>query len=150
LAKKREVSLNSYSVQGIQDTNFSKHSEYIDNIYEHFASPTFGEQGEYQIVKQWLTERIKEKLQRESRVSLHTHKPILLYRKSIEESENAIEEEVCHISGNYIVRIMYAFGGFIPSKFETIEVFTVDKFTKWIVHERNRDLLLQCIEELEK
>ena len=46
--------------------------------------------------------------------------------------------------------MIYAYGGFIPSTFKTIEVFTLDKFIKWIIQEKNKDVLLECIEELEQ
>ena len=80
-------------------------------------------------------------------MSLHIHKPIMLFRKSIEETENAVEEEIGYISGNHIVCMTYVYGGFIPSSFKFIEVFTRDKFAKWILQETKKDLLLQCIEE---
>ncbi len=100
-------------------------------------------------VKQWLADRLRNKLQRASILSLQTRKPIILYRKYIEESENAAEEEISYVTGKHIVQLIFSYGGFIPSNFHTLEVFTLDKFAKWIVHEQQKDLLLQCIDNLE-
>ncbi len=103
----------------------------------------------YKAVKQWLSDRLRNKLQRASILSLQSHKPIILYRKDVEESENAVEEEISYVTGKHVVQFMYSYGGFIPSNFQTIEVFTLDKFAKWIVQEQQKDLLLQCIDNLE-
>ena len=51
-------------------------------------------------------------------LSIQTHKPIILYRVSIEETENAVEEEICYLTGIHIVQIIYAYGGFVPSTFQ--------------------------------
>jgi hypothetical protein len=148
LTKERDAVLRSYHIQDIKENFIPKRSKTSINIHENSA-PQSKEKDDY-AVKQWLAERLKDKLQRASRLSVHTHKPILLYRNSIEESENAVEEEISYISGSHVVQIIYAYGGFVPSTFQTIEVFTLDKFTKWITQKRRKDLLLQCIEELEK
>jgi hypothetical protein len=43
---------------------------------------------------------------------------------------------------------MYTYGGFVPSTFQKIAVYTLDKFTKWIVKKEKRDLLLQCLQNI--
>ena len=73
-----------------------------------------------------------------------------MYRISIEETENAVEEEICYLTGIHIVQIVYAYGGFVPSTFQKIEVLTLDKFIKWILQERKKDLLLQCLDGLDQ
>ena len=119
-----------------------------EDIKTSSLQPLIKEKGD-RAVKQWLADRLRNKLQRASILSLQSRKPIILYRKDIEESENAVEEEISYVTGKHIVQIIYSYGGFIPSSFKTIEVFTLDKFAKWIVHEQQKDLLLQCIDNLE-
>ena len=152
MTKKRGNSLDTYTEHITDNSNNSKKTKTVIPINENIKSVPKPEEvvDENSIVKQWLGERFKDKLQRASRLSSHTHKPILLYRKSIEESESAIEEEICYISGSHIVQVIYTYGGFIPSNFKNIEVFTIDKFTKWILQGKKKELLLQCIEELEQ
>jgi hypothetical protein len=43
---------------------------------------------------------------------------------------------------------MYAYGGFIPSNFQKVEVY-LDKFTRWIAQKQRKELLLQYLESLE-
>ncbi len=154
MTKKRGNSLDTFGIQTTNNSRNLKKTKTIIPINEHIKSLPKSEEevviNRNLVVKQWLGERFKDKLQRASRISCHTHKPILLYRKSIEESENAVEEEISYISGSHIVQVIHAYGGFIPSNFKSIEVFTVDKFTKWMLQERKKELLLQCIEELEQ
>jgi hypothetical protein len=149
LAKKREKPLDllRFSSEIKENHHSPNKCNTIINIQDH-SSPSPAE--ENHPVKQWLIERLKDKLQVASRSSMHSHKPLLLYRRIIEESQNALEEEIAYISRNNIVRIEYAYGGFIPTTFKTIEVFTFEKFTKWITQRNKKDLLLQCIEELEQ
>jgi hypothetical protein len=149
LTKKRGLPLKSYRIQKTREEYDQEKIESINNIYEHTSQQPINQE-EIGAVKQWLADRLKDKLQRASTISLHTQKPIMLFRKSIEETENAVEEEIGYLTGNHIVYMTYVYGGFIPSSFKSIEIFTRDKFTKWIVQERKKDLLLQCIEELEQ
>jgi hypothetical protein len=71
-----------------------------------------------------------------------------LYRNIIDESEDALQEQVGLIVGKQIVTVMYTYGGFVPSTFQKIAVYTLDKFTKWIVKKEKRDLLLQCLQNI--
>jgi hypothetical protein len=150
LTKKRGASLKSYRIQESAEEYDIEKTESIINLYEHTLQQPINQEEEKCAVKQWLADRLKDKLQRASAISLHIHKPVMLFRKIIEETENAVEEEIGYISGNHIVCMTYVYGGFIPSSFKSIEVFTRDKFTKWILQERKKDMLLQCIEELEQ
>ena len=63
----------------------------------------------------------------------HSHKPLLLYRDIIEESNCAAEEEVCLLAENRVIILLYAYGGFIPSEFQCIRIYTIDKFMKSIL-----------------
>jgi hypothetical protein len=108
------------------------------------------EKQEDDIVEKWLAERFEDKLRGISLVVKQTHRPILLYRNIIEESNDALREQVGLVIGKHIVIIMYAYGGFVPSTFQKVEIYTLDKFTKWIVKRGKRDLLLQCLESLDK
>jgi hypothetical protein len=45
---------------------------------------------------------------------------------------------------------MYAYGGFLPSTFQKVEVHTIDRFIAWILKKGKRDLLLQCLKNVNK
>jgi len=101
------------------------------------------------IIEDWLAERLSDKLRKASTVVQQTHIPLLLYRNTIEESKDALQEEVGIISEKHIVIMTYAYGGFVTSTFQKIDVYSSDKFTKWIIKKRKKDLLLQCLESLQ-
>ena len=100
------------------------------------------------IIEDWLAERLTDKLRKASIVAQQTYRPHLLYRNTIEESQDVLQEEVGIISGKHIVIMIYAYGGFVPSTFQKIEVYTSDKFIKSIIKKGKKDLLLQCLETL--
>lgn len=101
------------------------------------------------VIEDWLLERLADKLTKASIIIQNRHMPHLLYRNTIEEKEDALQEEVGLLTEKYILVITYAYGGFIPSNFQKVEVYTLDKFTRWIVQKRRKELLLQCLEGLE-
>jgi hypothetical protein len=100
------------------------------------------------IIEDWLAERLTDKLRKTSMVVQQTHIPHLLYRNTIEESHDALQEEVGIISGKHIVIMIYAYGGFVSSTFQKIDVYTSDKFIKRIIKNGKKDLVLQCLESL--
>lgn len=74
--------------------------------------------------------------------------PIILFRKIIDEAENAVQEEVAMMVRGYIIDLVYSFGGFIPTTFHRLCIFTSDEFVAWMLR-RERQLVLQCIDNLE-
>ncbi|MGC2575352.1 MAG: hypothetical protein WA364_27920 [Candidatus Nitrosopolaris sp.] len=100
------------------------------------------------IIEDWLAERLTDKLRKASIVVQQTHRSHLLYRNTIEKSQDVLQEEVGIISGKHIVVMIYVYGGFLPSTFQKIEVYTSDKFIKWIIKKGKTHLLLQCLESL--
>ncbi len=144
MTKKREGTLNSYHIDNIKENYHIEDNK--KDIKIDLNQPLIKEN---KAVKQWLADRLRSKLQRASILSLQNHKPIILYRKDIEETENAVEEEIGCVTGKHVVQLIYSYGGYIPSNFKTIEVLTLEKFSKWIVQEQQKDLLFQCIDNLE-
>jgi hypothetical protein len=68
--------------------------------------------------------------------------PIILFRKIIEESENAVQEEVAIMVRGYVLDLVYSFGGFIPATFHRLRVFTLDEFVEWVLRSE-RQLVLR-------
>jgi hypothetical protein len=98
--------------------------------------------------EEWLSFKLRSKLREANMIIQHSHKPILLYRDTIEESNCASEEEVFLLAENHVIILLYAYGGFIPSEFQRVRIHTIDKFTKSILKKDRKDLLLQCLENL--
>ena len=85
-----------------------------------------------------------------SLITKQTHRPIVLYRNTIEESESALQEQIGLIAGKQIVILVYAYGGFVPSIFQKIEVHTIEKFITSVITKGKRDLLLECLQNINK
>lgn len=96
----------------------------------------------------WLTYKLRSKLKEVNMIIQNSHKPLLLYRDIIEDSNCAAEEEVCLLAENHVIILHYAYGGFIPSEFQRVRIHTLDKFTKSILKKDRKYLLLQCLENL--
>jgi hypothetical protein len=97
----------------------------------------------------WVLERLKDRMRRASIVASRTGRPVVLYRNTIEEIDSAAEEEIATINEQYVVVQVLTHGGFIPPDLAQQRVFTYDQFADWIMN-RSRDLLMQCIENLDQ
>jgi len=99
---------------------------------------------------EWILERFKDKLKKASLLTKKSGKPLVLYRRTIEESESAGEEEIgTLISETYALVQVYTHGGFIPLSFQQQYVFSLDEFPKWVM-KRSKELVIQCLETMEE
>jgi hypothetical protein len=98
--------------------------------------------------EEWLMHKLRDKLKEANMIIQHSHKPLLLYRDTIEESNCAVEEEVCLLAETHVIILLYAYGGFIPSEFQRVKIHTLEKFAKLILKKGRKDLVLQCLENL--
>jgi hypothetical protein len=98
---------------------------------------------------QWLVERLRDKLAKTSLLAGRLRRPILLYRKTIEESEQSAEEEIATVCKDAIIVQVIIYGGFVPPSFHQQYVFTPEKFASWVMH-RSRELVMQCLENMEE
>lgn len=99
------------------------------------------------IVDDWLIEQFRTKLKKASIIAERKNRPFILYNNVIEESEHAVQEEVITIGGKYVIMQTISYGGFIPVNIQKQQIFTLDKFSLWIMKE-SRDMLLQCFNNL--
>ena len=72
MTKKRGSPLKSYRIQETTEEYDIEKTESIINLYEHTLQQPINQEEEKSAVKQWLAERLKDKLQRASTISLHT------------------------------------------------------------------------------
>lgn len=98
---------------------------------------------------QWLVERLRDKLLKTSLLARKLRHPILLYRKTIEDSEQSAEEEVATINKDFIIVQVIIYGGFISPSFQQQHIFTPNEFALWVMR-RSRELVLQCLENIEE
>lgn len=120
------------------------------SIHEHaaFQKREYSSAEKQLITEEWLIAMFMDKLRKASIIAGQKGKPFVLYRNLIEDNEDAVQEEVGTVLDKYVVVQIFTYGGFIPSNFQKQQVFTLDKFTR-IVLKRNRNFLLQCLENLD-
>ena len=100
------------------------------------------------VIEEWLITIFTDKLRRASIIAGQKGKPYILYRNTIEENKDVVQEEVATVIDKYVVVQLFTYGGFLPSSFQKQNVFTLDKFTR-VMLKRKRNLILQCLENLE-
>jgi hypothetical protein len=100
------------------------------------------------IVEEWLIVILMDKLRKAAIIAGQRNIPLVLYRKLVNESEDAVQEELATVLERYVVIQVFTYGGFIPANFQKQNVFTFDKFARVILR-KNRDLLMQCLENLD-
>ena len=72
-----------------------------------------------------------------------------MYRRTIEENEVSIEEEIATVSEKYVVVQIFTHGGYLPVLFREQHIFTSDEFPYWII-KRSRNMVLHCLENIDE
>ena len=98
---------------------------------------------------EFLIEKFKEKMNKILLISNKNNHPIILYRRTIEENEVSIEEEIASVSEKYVIIQIFTHGGYLPVLFREQHIFTPDEFIYWIL-KRSRSMLLQCLENIDE
>lgn len=97
----------------------------------------------------WVGERFLDKLRKASLLVACVGKPFILYRNIIEETGDAVQEEVGIVSENFVVVEVFTYGGFLPSTFQQQYVFALSEFPKWMM-QRSHEIFLRCVNNLEE
>ena len=98
---------------------------------------------------EFLVKKFKEKIEKILLISNKNEHPIILYRRTIEENEVSIEEEIASVSEKYVIIQIFTHGGYLPVLFREQHIFTPDEFIYWIL-KRSRSMLLQCLENIDE
>ncbi len=98
---------------------------------------------------EFLVKKFKEKIEKILVISNNHDHPIILYRRTIEENEVSIEEEIASVSEKYVIIQIFTHGGYLPVLFREQHIFSPDEFIYWIL-KRSRSMLLQCLENIDE
>jgi hypothetical protein len=98
---------------------------------------------------EFLVKKFKERIEKILLISNNNNHPIVLYRRTIEENEVSIEEEIASVSEKYVIVQIFTHGGYLPVLFREQHIFTPDEFIYWIL-KRSRSMLLQCLENIDE
>jgi hypothetical protein len=97
----------------------------------------------------WQVQQLTDLLRKGSEIVTRTGIPIVLYRQTLEEEEEAYEEIVCTLTKDYVIEQLVVSGGIIVPSFHQQSVFTVEEFAQKLIT-KSRDRFLQIIELLEE
>ena len=97
----------------------------------------------------WQVQHLEELLKKGSMAVTKTSTPIVLYRQTIEEEENAYEEIICTITEKYVIEQLVISGGVIPPTFSQQMVYTLEEYPQQLLR-KSKDLFLQVIDILEE
>ena len=96
----------------------------------------------------WQTQYLTGLLRKGSEIVDKTNTPIVLYRHTIEEDENAYEEIVCTLSSNYVIEQLVTSGGPVVPNFNQQFVFTIEDYPERLM-KKSKELFLQVVSLLE-
>lgn len=96
-----------------------------------------------------IIKKFEEKLEKVLVISNKNNHPIVLYRRTIEENEVSIEEEIASVSEKYVVVQIFTHGGYLPVLFREQHIFTPSEFPYWIV-KRSKSMVLHCLENIDE
>ena len=97
----------------------------------------------------WQVQQLTDLLKKGSEIVARTSIPIVLYRQTLEEEEEAYEEIVCTLTKDYVIEQLVISGGILVPSFHQQSVFTIEEFAKESIT-KSRDRFLQIIELLEE
>jgi len=97
----------------------------------------------------WQVQQLTDLLRKGSEIVTRTNVPIVLYRQTLEEEDDAYEEIVCTLTKGYVIEQLVTSGGILVPSFHQQSVFTIEEFPQELIT-KSRDRFLQIIELLEK
>ncbi len=96
----------------------------------------------------WVLEKFKEKLNKVVLTSNKINLPIVIYKRTIEEKGDCIEEEIASISEKFVIVQILTYGGFLPISFHEQRIFSTDEFAVWLTN-RGKNTFTLCLENLD-
>ena len=96
----------------------------------------------------WQIQHLTDLLKQGALAVSKTNTPIVLYRQTLEEDENAYEEIVCTLASNYVIEQLVTSGGPLVPTFHQQFVFTIEEYPQRLI-KKSRDRFLQIITLLE-
>lgn len=97
----------------------------------------------------WQVQQLTDLLKKGSDIVTRTNIPIVLYRETLEEEEDAYEEIVCTLTKDYVIEQLVTSGGILVPSFHQQSIFTIEEFPQELI-KKSRDRFLQIIELLEE
>ncbi|MEJ2261725.1 MAG: hypothetical protein P8X83_08800 [Nitrosopumilaceae archaeon] len=97
----------------------------------------------------WQILQLTDLLKKGSDIVARTNRPIVLYRQTLEEEDDAYEEIVCTLTKDYVIEQLVTSGGVLVPSFHQQFVFTIEEFPQELIR-KTRDRFMKIIELLEE
>ena len=97
----------------------------------------------------WQIQQLTDLLKKGSDIVARTNKPIVLYRQTLEEEDDAYEEIVCTLTKDYVVEQLVTSGGVLVPSFHQQFVFPIEEFPQELIR-KSRDRFMEIMELLEE
>ncbi len=97
----------------------------------------------------WQIQQLTDLLKKGSDIVARTNKPIVLYRQTLEEEDDAYEEIVCTLTKDYVVEQLVTSGGVLVPSFHQQFVFPIEDYPQELIR-KSRDRFMEIIDLLEE
>ena len=97
----------------------------------------------------WSVERMYDLLKKGTNIITQTNLPIVLYRETLEESEDTYEELICTLTHDHVVEQVIIYGGMIIASIKEQMVFPINEFPDRLLR-KSKDRFSQVVELLEE
>ena len=97
----------------------------------------------------WQIQQLTDLLKKGSDIVSRTNRPIVLYRQTLEEEDDAYEEIVCTLTKDYVVEQLVTSGGVLVPSFHQQFVFPIEDYPQELIR-KSRDRFMEIIDLLEE
>ena len=97
----------------------------------------------------WQVQQLVDLLKKGSDIVAKTNRPIVLYRQTLEEEDDAYEEIVCTLTKDYVIEQLVTSGGVLVPSFHQQFVFPIEEYPQELIR-KSRDRFTEIIELLEQ
>ena len=96
----------------------------------------------------WSTQHFQELLEKATKFISQTNTPIVLYRETLEETEDVFEEIVCTLTQEHVIEQVIVSGGMVVPEIKQQIVFSTEEFPSRLL-KKSKDLFGQVVDLLE-
>ncbi len=97
----------------------------------------------------WQIQQLIDLLKKGSEIVAKTNRPIVLYRQTLEEEDDAYEEIVCTLTKDYVVEQLVTSGGVLVPSFHQQFVFPIEEYPQELIR-KSRDRFTEIIDLFEE
>lgn len=97
----------------------------------------------------WKINHLTQLLEKFSSITIKTGRPIILFRQTLEESDNCYEEIICSLTDRHVIEQIVTSGGMLVPSFQQQAVFTIKEYPQELL-KKSHDRFAEVSEFLEE